>query len=177
MSGYKMIHCSTEAIYIRSCVSLSLTAELLVGSDGRMGAIETLNNLRLQVRADRAANAATSALIESASNVMARLLESDPERYHRLLRNITIAGLVRDDLVPQPVVVRGTWARIQEWIMEVMTGPVRVDPRAAVSVGPMLSGMEYMRTRGNLRQGGWSLSQSVNGAILEYDLIFEQEKA
>lgn len=144
----------------------SLAAELLVGNDGRMGAIETLNTLRLQIRADRAANAATSALIESASNVMARLLESDPERYHRLLRRITIAGLVRDDLVPQPVVVRGTWARIQEWIMEVMTGPVRIDPRAAVSVGPMLSGADYMRTRGNLRGGGWNLSQSVNGAVL-----------
>lgn len=143
-----------------------LAAELLVGSDGRMGAIETLNRLRQQIRADRAANAATSALIESASNVMARLLEIDPGRYHRLLRKITIAGLVRDDLVPQPVVVRGTWAKIQEWIMEVMTGPVRVDPRAAVSVGPMLTGTEYMRTRGNLRRGGWNLSQSVNGAVL-----------
>lgn len=143
-----------------------LAAELLVGSDGRMGAIESVNKLRLQIRADRAANAATSALVESASNAMARLLQTDPERYHRLLRKITIAGLVRDDLVPQPVVVRGTWAKIQEWIMEVMTGPVRVDPRAAVSMGPMLTGTEYMRTRGNLRSGGWNLSQSVNGAVL-----------
>lgn len=144
----------------------SLAAELLVGNDGRMGAIEVVNNLRRQIRVDRAANAATSVLIETASNVMGRMLESNPERYHRLLRRITIAGLVRDDLVPQPVVVRGTWERIREWIMEVMTGPVQVDPRAAVSVGPMLSGMDYMRTRGNLGRTGWSLSQSVNGAVL-----------
>lgn len=143
----------------------SLAAELLVGSDGRMGAIETLNNLRRQVRADRAANAATSTLIETASNVMANLLETNPERYHRLLRRITIAGLVRDDLVPRPVVVQGTWERIREWIMEVMTGPVRIDPRAAVSVGPMLEGGEYMRTSGHFKNG-WSLSQSVNGAVL-----------
>lgn len=143
----------------------ALAAEMLVGRDGKMGAIEVVNNLRKQVRADRAANAATSVLIETAANVMARLLESNPERYHRLLRRITIAGLVRDDLVPQPVVVRGTWERIREWIMEVMTGPVRIDPRAAVSVGPMLDGGEYMRARGHFK-GGWNLSQSVNGAVL-----------
>lgn len=143
----------------------ALTAELLVGQDGQMGAIEKINRFRLQVRADRAANAATSTLIESASNAMAHLLERNPDRYHRLLRKITITGLVRDDLVPQPVVVRGTWTRISEWIMEIMTGPVRVDARAAVTVGPMLSGGEYMRTQGRF-SGGWSLSQSVNGAVL-----------
>lgn len=143
----------------------ALSAELLVGQDGKMGAIETINRFRLQIRADRAANAATSTLIESASNVMAHLLQSNPARYHRLLRKITITGLVRDDLVPQPVVVRGTWARISEWIMEIMTGPVRVDAQAAVTVGPMLSGPDYMRTRGRF-SAGWSLSQSVNGAVL-----------
>lgn len=143
----------------------ALAADILVGHDGKMGAIETVNNFRRQLRLDRAANAATSTLIESASNVMARLFESDPERYHRLLRRITITGLIRDDLVPQPVVVRGTWERIREWIMEVMTGPVRIDASAAVSVGPMLSGAEYMRTQGHFKQG-WNLSQSVNGAVL-----------
>ncbi|MDH5823946.1 hypothetical protein QFW77_13260 [Luteimonas sp. RD2P54] len=130
-----------------------------------MGAIEAINNLRREVRANRAANIATSALIETASNTMAQLLETNPARYHRLLRNITIAWLTRDDLLPAAHVVTGTWARISEWIMEVMTGLVRVDARAAVSVGPMLSGTEYMSTRGHFK-GGWSLSQAVNGAVL-----------
>lgn len=143
----------------------ALSAELLVGQDGKMGAIEKINRFRLQIRADRAANAATSTLIESASNTMAHLMQNNPDRYHRLLRKITITGLVRDDLVPQPVVVRGTWARISEWIMEIMTGPVRVDAQAAVTVGPMLSGADYMRTRGRF-SAGWSLSQSVKGAVL-----------
>lgn len=144
----------------------SITAEVLIGGDGRMGAIETVNNIRRSVRVQRAANQATSALIETATGVMGRLQESNPQHYARLLRSITKAGLTRDDLVPQVQVVRTTWQRISQWIMEISTGPVQVDRRAAVRLGPVMGGMEYMRTTGNLGREGWLLSDAVTGAAL-----------
>lgn len=140
----------------------SIAAEMLIGN----GAIERINSIRSSIRIQRAANQATASLIETATGVMGRLQQSRPDQFAMLLRRVTIAGLIRDDLVPAPEVHRTTWQRISQWMMEVATGPARIDPRAAVSMGPMIDGMEYMRTRGNLRQEGWVLSEAVNGAVL-----------
>jgi len=140
----------------------SIASELLIGS----GAIERLNAIRRSIRIQRAANQATASLIATATGVMGRLQQSRPDQFAMLLRRVTIAGLVRDDLVIVPEVHRTTWQRISQWMMEVATGPARIDSRAAASVGPMVDGMEYMRTRGNFRQQGWVLSEAVNGAVL-----------
>ncbi|PJJ96060.1 hypothetical protein CO611_09040 [Lysobacteraceae bacterium NML03-0222] len=142
-----------------------ITADLLVGSDGKMESIEKINEFRQKIRRQRAANAATSALIETASNVMADLLQRNPEKYHRLLRNITITGLTRDDLIPTAHIVHGGWGRIREWIMEVATGKVQVVPQPAARVGAVMTGPEYMTTRNHFKKG-WHLSQDVGGAVL-----------
>lgn len=140
----------------------SLTSELLIGK----GMVERINNFRVSIRLQRAANRATASLIETATGVMGRLQQSRPDQFAMLLRRVTIAGLVRDDLVPAPEIHRTTWQRVSQWMMEIATGPARIDARAAVSVGPMVDGMEYMRTRGNFRNQGWVLSEAVNGAVI-----------
>lgn len=140
----------------------SLAAEFLINK----GTIESINRIRVSIRMQRAANQMTASLIDTATGVMGRLQQSRPDQFAMLLRRITIAGLTRDDLVPAPEVYRTTWQRVSQWVMEVATGPARIDPRAAVEVGRMVDGMEYMRTRGNFRQEGWVLSEAVNGAVL-----------
>lgn len=140
----------------------TLTTELLISK----GAIERINEFRVSIRLQRAANRATASLIDTATGVMGRLQQSRPDQFAKLLRKITITGLVRDDLVPVPEIHRTTWQRISQWMMEIATGPARVDPRAAVSLGPMVDGMEYMRTRGNFGRQGWALSEAVSGAVL-----------
>lgn len=151
----------------------NIAAQILV----EKGAIQRLNSIRSSIRVQRAANQATASLIETATGVMGRLQQSRPDQFAMLLRRVTIAGLVRDDLVPAPEVHRTTWQRISQWMMEVATGPARIDPRAAVSVGPMVDGMEYMRTRGNFRQGGWVLSEAVSGAVLYSEPRTQDEMA
>ncbi|UQA68836.1 hypothetical protein K1516_12825 [Stenotrophomonas maltophilia] len=151
----------------------SLAAEFLINK----GTIESINRIRVSIRMQRAANQATATLIDTATGVMGRLQQSRPDQFAMLLRRITIAGLTRDDLVPAPEVYRTTWQRISQWMMEVATGPARIDPRAAAEVGRMVDGMEYMRTRGNFRQQGWALSEAVNGAVVFSEPNSSQEMA
>ncbi|PVY79566.1 hypothetical protein C7414_105249 [Cupriavidus alkaliphilus] len=137
-----------------------------LAKDWSFEGIKKVNEFRAAIRAKRAANDATAALIETVAGRMGRLLRSDPEAYQRLMRRVAMTLVVRADVVPQPVLVKGTFERMAQMIMAVGSGEARLAAQAPIRTASKNGRGPYFSTKGNLGQRGWALSEAVDGAVL-----------
>lgn len=125
-----------------------------------------LADLNGKLRIHRPANASTTAIINTLASVMFHLSVNDNNAYQKIMLSVAKTLIVRSDLIPSPVLVRGTAAEITQAVLEIAMGkprvkaPVQVDPNVPVKRGT------YMAARGNLGQKGLVVSQAVGGAVV-----------
>lgn len=118
-----------------------------------------IDRMRTVIRARRAANANTAILIETSAGHLFRLRRQNPKAYRKLVRQVTLALITRDDIVPQPTLLTGTWQQITQKWMAVLLGDPRVQAQAPVTVtqGSTL-GLSELRKP--------ALSGAVQGALI-----------
>ncbi|WP_311728176.1 toxin VasX [Cupriavidus alkaliphilus] len=144
----------------------SVKGATALAKDWSVDGIKKVNEFRAAIRAKRAANDATAALIETVAGRMGRLLSRDPEAYQKIMRRVAMTLLVRADVVPQPVVVKGPFERMAQLIMAVGSGEARLSTKAPIQIAPKNGRGPYLSTKGNLGQRGLALSEAVEGAVL-----------
>lgn len=125
-----------------------------------------INAIRVVIRNQRAANEALAIVIETSAGILFNLRQENPKAYKKLMRSVTLALITRDDVIAQPVVVKGTWGRISAKIMEVATGAPRVSAKAPIGTVPNPGRGPYLATKGNLGATGWGLSDGLEGAVV-----------
>ncbi|SDY78850.1 hypothetical protein SAMN04487939_10688 [Lysobacter sp. yr284] len=140
-------------------------AQELSGSYIGKGLVQ-INAIRIGIRNQRAANEALATVIETSAGILFNLRRDNPKAYRKLLRSVTLALITRDDVIPQPVVVKGAWSRISAKIMEVATGAPRISARAPIGLVPNAGRGPYLATKGNLGATGWGLSDGLEGAVV-----------
>ncbi|WP_454727396.1 MULTISPECIES: toxin VasX [Cupriavidus] len=133
-------------------------AEQLVSEFLGKGATQ-IEKIRAVVRARRAANVNTATLIETSAGHLFRLRSKNPKAYRKLIRQVTLALITRDDIVPMPTLMRGSWQQITQKWMSVLMG----DPRATAQV-PV--GVTRGSTVGLSEIRRPALSGAVNGAVV-----------
>ncbi|MEB4673146.1 hypothetical protein, partial [Burkholderia contaminans] len=95
--------------------------------------VTQIQGIRVAIRARRAANANTATLIETSAGQLFRLRDKNPKAYRKLIRQVTLALITRDDIVPEPTLMRGTWQQITQKWGAAFLGDPRVQARAPVA--------------------------------------------
>ena len=139
--------------YIASKEAINLTGTFLAKGEKK------IREIRASIRTQRAANANTATLIESSAGHLFRLRDKNPKAYRKLIRQVTLALITRNDIVPEPTLIRGTWQQTTQAWMAVLHG----DPRLAAHPPVQVTQGD---TTGQSKVNKPALSGAVQGAIV-----------
>ena len=96
--------------------------------------VKKIEAIRTAIRIRRAANINTAILIETSAGHLFRLRDQNVKAYRKLVRQVTLALITRDDVVPAPTRTRGTWQQVVQRWTAVILGDPRVVARAPIGV-------------------------------------------
>ncbi|HBN9879246.1 TPA: hypothetical protein L3958_005217 [Pseudomonas aeruginosa] len=96
--------------------------------------VKKIESIRTAIRARRAANINTATLIETSAGHLFRLRHQNIKAHRKLVRQVTLALITRDDVVPVPTRMHGTWQQVVQKWSAVLLGDPRVMARAPIGV-------------------------------------------
>ncbi len=126
--------------------------------------VSKLAKLFADLGARRRATIATTALIESMAALLIRLREANPQKFNKLLRTVATVLIVRADVVPQPVVVRGTASRVAAAIHQIANAWKLPDGSAPVAYVP-IDGKPGAQ-KGNFGPKAWELAEAAGAEVI-----------
>ncbi|MHC9243708.1 toxin VasX [Pseudomonas aeruginosa] len=96
--------------------------------------VKKIESIRTAIRARRAANVNTASLIETSAGHLFRLRQQNVKAHRKLVRQVTLALITRDDVVPTPTRMQSTWQQVVQKWSAVLLGDPRVLARAPIGV-------------------------------------------
>ena len=126
--------------------------------------IKSLAKFHAELHTNRTATEATAVLIDSITGLLMRLHEENPSKFNKLIRTIASVLITRADVVPQPVVVRGTASKVAEFINRVANFREGLNGDAPVERKPV-AGKPGAR-KGNFGPKAWELAEAAGEEIV-----------
>lgn len=126
--------------------------------------VKKIAQFHAQLRTRRAAGEATAALVESSSALLMRLRKDHPQKFNKLIRMVATTLIVRADVVPQPIAVKGTASKVAAFIYQIANVPQAPAGAPPVQTKP-LAGDPGTR-KGNFGPKALELSEAAGGEVI-----------